>query len=89
MLRTPLPLREDIVRLRAPVAAQNRAFLAAVAARLPLRPGLSREDAARYLESLEAVFPSLLQNYETTDVHSMMDVSQKVLNLALFGLARE
>ena len=60
-----------------------------MAARLPLRPGLSREDAARYLESLEAIFPSLLQNYETTDVHSMMDVSQKVLNLALFGLARE
>ena len=89
MLRTPVPLREDIARLRAPVAAQNRAFLATVAARLPLRPGLSREDAARYLESLEAVFPSLLQNYETTDVHSMMDVSQKVLNLALFGLARE
>ena len=37
MLRTPVPLREDIARLRAPVAAQNRACLLYTSAARPQR----------------------------------------------------
>ena len=91
MLRPPAALQADIARLREPVARQNRTFLTAVTHRLSLRPGVSQEDAARYLEGIEAVFPTLLRNGlgPGADMAGLMKASQAVLEWILFGIARE
>lgn len=92
MLRPPKHLVGQIEALRVPVRRLNRAFIAGLTARMPLRQGLDPEAAARYLESVEPYFQNILNDYcsdcPAQDVRSMLSTAGGLLDLILFGLFR-
>lgn len=93
MLHPPKHLREDIRRLRGPVQDINRRFLGIALGGLALREGVDRQKAYRYLESLESTFFPLVEGYQGQekigDVEALFALSEEVLDMLLFGIARE
>ena len=93
MLHPPKHLESAISELRQPIRSLNRQFLGNVASALTLRPGMSRETATRYMESIEYVFPSLLHQFragsETTDPHDMLHAATELLEVILFGFVSQ
>ena len=92
LLRPPRHLAEQIHTLRGPIRELNRQFLVRTVSRLPLRDGLSPDQAIRYLECLNTYFwPAAVQYQRDTpiqDTHSMLQAAEEIVNLALFGIAR-
>lgn len=93
MLHPPKHLREDIRRLRGPVQEINRRFLGMALGGLTLREGVDRQKAYRYLESLEGTFFPIVEGYqgqkEIGDAEALFALSEEVLDMLLFGIARE
>ena len=93
MLHPPAHLEEQIQVLRGPIRALNQRFLERVIAGMDLRPGLGQKQAARYLESAEAVFWSVVRQYqvgqEEDGLHTVLGAVQEVLDMVLFGVVRQ
>ena len=93
MLHPPAHLEEQIQALRAPIRALNQRFLERVIAGMDLRPGLGQKQAARYLESAESVFWSVVRQYqveqEEDGLHTVLGAVQEVLDMVLFGVVRQ
>lgn len=95
MLRPPRQLAEAIHTLHRPLYEVNQRFFHAIAARMTLRPGLSGEKVTRYLECVNTYFWQLAAQYRAEtgtpvqDVHSLFQVAEELLNLTLFGVARQ
>lgn len=93
MLHPPEHLRVNIQLLREPLRRLNADFLRQAVETMPLRPGLEREQAARYLESMEAVFSDMLLRYQAGaaphDVHALMKSAGEALDLLLFGVIQQ
>ena len=93
MLRTPKHLEDAVFELRQPIRSLNRQFLGNVASALTLRPGMSRETATRYMESIEYVFPSLLRQFragsEITNLHDMLNAVTELIEIILFGFVSQ
>ena len=93
MLRTPKHLEDAVFELRQPIRSLNRRFLGNVASALTLRPGMSRETATRYMESIEYVFPSLLRQFragsEITNLHDMLNTVTELIEIILFGFVSQ
>lgn len=93
MLHPPKHLREDIRRLRGPVQDINRRFLGRALSKLTLREGVDRQRAYRYLESLEGTLFPIVEGYQgqekIADVKALFALSEEVLDMLLFGIARE
>lgn len=93
MLRTPKHLEDAVFELRQPIRSLNRRFLGNMASALTLRPGMSRETATRYMESIEYVFPSLLRQFragsEITNLHDMLNAVTELIEIILFGFVSQ
>ncbi len=95
LLRPPRQLAEAIHTLHRPLYEVNQRFFHAIAARMTLRPGLSGEKVTRYLECVNTYFWQLAAQYRAEtgtpvqDVHSLFQVAEELLNLTLFGVARQ
>ena len=92
LLRPPAHLTGQIHQLHMPLQKLNHQFLAQQLERMPLRPGLCREKAMRYLESVEYYFSSALGMYcnhqNAADLHGMLEGAGELLDMILFGVAR-
>lgn len=92
MLHPPAHLESRLRELRAPVWERNRKFLHRVAQRYPLREGLREEQAARYLESIDYAFQTILEKYDakgkTQGVQEMLRLTDEILDMLLFGILR-
>lgn len=89
MLRTPQHLVGQIEELRKPIRDMNRLFLEQAVGRMLLRPGVSREKAVQYLEGMEYLFRSSIQSRAypgVTDLHTMLEMLQELLDMALYGI---
>lgn len=93
LFRPPKHLLEQILALRAPVRAVNVRFLLGLMDQSRLRPGLTRDRAARYLEGMEAVFRAAADNWSGTeahpDLHTMLERAGELADLILFGVFRQ
>lgn len=93
MLRPPKQLAGQIRALHAPLKEMNRQFMDRVVSQMPLRAGLDREKATRYLESVESHFWSLVSQYQQQepccDFRSMMEAVGELLDMTLFGILRQ
>lgn len=93
LFRPPKHLLEQILTLRAPVREVNVRLLLWLMERAQIRPGLTRERAVRYLEGMEAVFRSAVDNWtcneEQPDLHTMLERAGEMADLILFGVLRQ
>lgn len=93
MLHPPKHLVEQIQELRGPIREVNREFVRQLVAKMPLRPGMDPQKAARYLESVEYYFQSILRNYRddcaTEDMHTMFETAEEMLDMVLFGILHQ
>ena len=88
VIRPPKHLREAIVPLRAPIREYNHLFLESLFPHLVLRRSVSREDAASYFEFVENLYWPLMQRFGS-EADEMDTAAKKVLDIALFGIARQ
>ena len=60
---------------------------------MPLRPEVEPQRAARYLESVEYFFQSIMRNYRedrtTGDMHAMFETAEEILDMVLFGILHQ
>ena len=93
MLHPPKHLVDQIQELRAPIREVNRQFIRHLVAEMPLRPEVDPQMAARYLESVEYFFQSVMRNYQGgragTDLHTMFETAGEILDMVLFGIMRQ
>lgn len=93
MLHPPKHLVEQIQELRGPIREVNREFIRQLIKKMPLRPEADPQKAARYLESVEYYFQSILQNYRddraAEDMHAMFETSEEILDMVLFGILHQ
>lgn len=93
MLHPPKHLVEPIQELRAPIREVNRQFIKQLVARMPLRSEVEPKKAARYLESVEYFFRSVMRNYREgrgeEDLHVMFETAGEMLDMVLFGILRQ
>lgn len=93
LFRPPKHLLEQIGALRAPVRAVNVRFLLWLMDQSRLRPGLTRDRAARYLEGMESVFRVAADNWSCTgahpDLHTLLAQAGELADLILFGVLRQ
>ena len=93
LLRPPKQLASRIQEMRRPIRELNWWFLEEMVGRMELRPGMDKEKAGRYLESLEDVFFSVVTQYRAQgkpeDVHSLLETAGEVLEMVLFGVVRQ
>ena len=66
----------------------NMEFMENLVSRMPLRPGLSKEKALRYLESIEVLFRYYDEKREQ-NLHSMLKTIGELMDMALFGILRQ
>jgi TetR/AcrR family transcriptional regulator len=92
ILRTPEHLQEDIQKLRQPMREFNQKFLNHAISKMPLREGITLEEAIRYFDSVECFFWPLQQRFQTgkqqAGWHTMENDAQKLLDLLLYGIVK-
>lgn len=90
MLHPPKHLVEQIQELRGPIREVNREFIRQLVKKMPLRPEMDPHKAARYLESVEYYFQSIMRNYRDAhaaeDMHTMFETAEEILDMVLFGI---
>lgn len=90
MLHPPRHLGEEIRSLRAPIRSLNRHFISRLIKRMSLRPGLDPDKAARYLEEAQSFLQNSLKSYQEhgdeTDISSMLETVEELLDMILFGV---
>ena len=93
MLHPPKHLTTQIQELRAPIREVNRQFIHQLVQKMPLRAEIDPQKAARYLESIEYFFQSVLQNYQGNhpkeDLHEMFAAAGEMLDMILFGILQQ
>lgn len=93
MLHPPKHLTMQIQELRAPIREVNRQFIHQLVQKMPLRAEIDPQKAARYLESIEYFFQSVLQNYQGNhpkeDLHEMFAAAGEMLDMILFGILQQ
>ena len=92
LFHTPKHLREEIQVLRKPLRELNQHFQQRVIEKLKLRPELDTERIFRYLEGIDYVFWTLVEQYsgeKRADLQSFEEAAKQVLNMVLFGVARQ
>ena len=93
LLRPPKHLVEQIQELRGPIRELNRQFIRQLVKKMPLRPEVDSQMAARYLESVEYFFQSVMQSYQEgragADLHTMFETAGEILDMVLFGIMRQ
>ncbi|HBA69550.1 MAG TPA: hypothetical protein DCZ40_09365 [Lachnospiraceae bacterium] len=93
MLHPPKHLIEQIQELREPIREVNREFIRQLVKKMPLRPEMDPRKAARYLESVEYYFQSIMRNYRdddaTEDMHTMFETAEEILDMILFGILHQ
>ncbi len=89
----PKHLSQQIQVLHQPIMDMNCHFIESIISRMPLRLDLSTEKVTRYLQSIEPILHSIINRYQTEetsqDLHSMLEVTQEVLNMILFGVIQQ
>lgn len=89
----PKHLSQQIQVLHQPIMDMNCHFLESIISRMPLRLDLSTEKVTCYLQSIEPILHSIINRYQTEetaqDLHSMLEVTQEVLNMILFGVIQQ
>lgn len=93
MLHPPKHLVEQIQELRGPIREVNREFVRQLVTKMPLRPEMDPQKAARYLESVEYYFQSIMRNYRddhaAEDMHAMFETAEEILDMVLFGILHQ
>lgn len=93
MLHPPKHLIEQIQELRGSIREVNREFIQQLVKKMPLRPEMDPQKAARYLESVEYYFQSIMRNYRddraTEDMHAMFETAEEILDMILFGILHQ
>ena len=93
LLHPPKHLVEQIRELRGPIRELNLQFIRQLVKKMPLRPEVNPQMAARYLESVEYFFQSVMRNYQGghtgTDLHTMFETAGEILDMVLFGIMRQ
>lgn len=94
VLQPPKSLAEPVRQLRAPLREMNREFLRRLIRRMPLRPGLDQEQAARYLESVGDFFQNAMVHCcqggkAGEDLHAVLEHAGEMLDLFLYGVLRQ
>lgn len=93
LFRTPKHLADDIQQLRRPLAERNRQFFEQVILQLPLREGISAQEAMHYFEGMEYIFWELIIQYqpkeELLDLHAFSVTAGRLLDMILFGIVRQ
>lgn len=93
MLHPPKHLVEQIQKLRSPIRELNRRFFRQIVKKMPLRPEIDPQIAARYLESVEYFFQNVIRNYQEdragADLHTMFETAGEILDMVLFGIMRQ
>ena len=93
LLHPPKHLVEQIRELRGPIRELNLQFIRQLVKKMPLRPEVNPQMAARYLESVEYFFQSVMRNYQVghtgTDLHTMFETAGEILDMVLFGIMRQ
>ena len=93
MLRPPVHLQNQIWLLHRPIQEMNRQFLEHVVANMALRPGLSQERVAWYLERVESAIWSVTRQYQAEQkgggLRTMLETMQDVLDMVLVGIVRQ
>ena len=93
LLHPPKHLVERIQELRGPIRELNRQFIRQIVKKMPLRPEVDPQMAARYLESVEYFFQSVMRNYQggrvEADLHTMFETAGEILDMVLFGIMRQ
>ena len=93
LLHPPKHLVEQIRELRGPIRELNLQFIRQLVKKMPLRPEVNPQMAARYLESVEYFFQSVMRNYQgghtETDLHTMFETAGEILDMVLFGIMRQ
>lgn len=93
MLHPPKHLVEQIQELRGPIRKVNREFVRQLVTKMPLRPEMDPQKAARYLESVEYYFQSIMRNYRddhaAEDMHAMFETAEEILDMVLFGILHQ
>ena len=93
LLHPPKHLVERIQELRGPIRELNRQLIRQIVKKMPLRPEVDPQMAARYLESVEYFFQSVMRNYQggrvEADLHTMFETAGEILDMVLFGIMRQ
>lgn len=92
MIHTPKHLEKEIHKLRQPIEKLNKSFLENVVENMQLRPGIEKQKAMQYLESIEYLLPMTIKSngfMTQTDVHTVFASAQEILDMLLFGIIRQ
>ena len=76
----------------APIREVNRQFIRHLVAEMPLRPEVDPQMAARYLESVEYFFQSVMRNYQGGRAGRICTpclTAGEILDMVLFGIMRQ
>lgn len=91
LLHTPEHLEQTIYDLHRPIKKMNQRFIDSIVDHIPLRPGVEKQKATKYLESMEYLLPSVMksQAYKTqADLHTLLKFAQDMLDMMLFGIVQ-
>ncbi|HIZ43890.1 MAG TPA: TetR/AcrR family transcriptional regulator [Firmicutes bacterium] len=87
----PKALAEQIQKLREPLRRLNHQFVNRHISRITLRDGIDPDKAIRYLDSISSSFWTVMEQYRRkeapSDLHSMLAISEELMNMMLFGIA--
>jgi len=90
LLRTPEHLEQAIYELHRPIREMNQRFIDRVVDDIPLRPGVERQKATIYLESMEFLLPVMMKSQAQktqADLHTLLEFAHDMLDMMLFGIA--
>lgn len=89
LVHTPKHLEKEIQKLHQPIKQMNNRFLKSVVENMPLRPGVEKQKAMQYLESMEYLLPMMIKSsvaMSKSDLHTMFTNAQDILDMLLFGI---
>lgn len=93
MLHPPKHLYQQIQALREPLRQLNREFLEQTIEVRNLRPGLERDRAIRYLESIEIVLEEIFLREQLDmhikDLHTLLEVASGTIDMLLYGVLQQ
>lgn len=92
MVHTPKHLEKEIQKLHQPIKEMNKCFLESVVENMPLRPGVEKQNAMQYLESMEYLLPVVIRSggfMAQPDLHAMFTNVKEKLDMMLFGIIRQ
>lgn len=91
MFHAPPQLVPEIAKMRKPLAQANAHFMAHVVNTVGLRDGITKQEATRYLESVEFVFWTMLRMNGVQDMsqsQALRQCTERLLDMLLYGIAK-